>query len=121
MFPSRFRCQSIDGKIAFHFKLHCGATDKLHEPLVGWIAIKQHGVDLFTVAGVRDITAVDSHPDRSRGPVPVDALDVGSLRLIPARLRIRNGVVDPALIYAVHDAMQFFEVVVAVGVDKQFP
>ena len=102
MFPSQFRCQSIDREVALHFKLHRGATDKLLEPLVGRITIEQHGIDFFTVARAGDVAAVDPRADRSGVPVPVYALDVGSLRLIPARLRICKRVVVPALAEVSH-------------------
>ena len=53
-------------------------------------------------------------------PVPVDFLDVGSLRLIPAGSRVSEGVVEPAFIDDAHDTIQFL-VVVAVGVDQRTP
>ena len=97
MFPSRLLRQCVDREVALHFKLHRGASDKLLEPLVGRITIEQHGIDFFTVARAGDVAAVDPRADRSGSPVPVDALDVGSLRLIPARLRVCEGVVNPTL------------------------
>ena len=119
MFPSRFRCQSVDGIVAFHFKFHRNATDKLLKPLVGRIVIEQHGIDLFTPARARDVASVDPRANRGGSPVPVDAFDVGTLRLVPTRRWICNGVVDPALLDDAHDTMSFLVVVVAEGVGQQ--
>ena len=119
--PPRLRRQCVDREVPLYFKLHRCATDKLHESLVGRIAIEQHGVDFFTVACARDVAEIDPCADRSRGPVPVDALDIGHFRLIPARLGVGEGVVDPALLRNAHDTIQFPEVVVAEGVDQPTP
>ena len=52
-------------------------------------------------------------------PLPVDALDVGGLGLIPARRRVEEGVVDPALAEPARDTVLFLVVVVAIGIDQQ--
>ncbi len=119
MFPSRLLRQCVDREVALHFKLHRGATDKLLEPLIGRIPIKQHRVDFFTVARTGDVAAVDPRADRSGDPLPIDALEVGNLRFIPARLRVCKGVVNPTLTDAAYDTMLFLVVVVAEGIDQQ--
>ena len=65
------------------------------------------GVDLFALAGAGKAAAVDASAERGRVPVPVDALDVGSLRLIPARRWIWERVVEPTLAEVAHDTLPF--------------
>ena len=66
-----------------------------------------------------NIAEVDPGADRGRRPVPVDALDIGKLRLVPARSEIGEGIVEPARAEFAHDPVLFLVVVVAVGVDQQ--
>ena len=62
---------------------------------------------------------MDPGADRSRVSLPVDALDVSSLRLILVRRLIWERVENPAFSEAAHNTMLFLVVVVAEGVDHQ--
>ena len=76
-------------------------------------ASSPRGIDLFALAGAGNVAAVDPRADRGQVSFPVDSLDVGVLRLIPARRWICEGVVKPASAEAAYDTMLFLVVVVA--------
>ncbi len=82
--PAGIAGERPDGEVPIGFQLHGGATDELLQPRVGRIGFEQAGVDLFRRAGAGQVAPVDARTDCGRVPVLVDALDVGSLRLIPA-------------------------------------
>ena len=95
--------------------------DELLQPLAGRMLLELDGVDLFPLARAGKIAAVDPSADCGEAPVPVDTLEIGRLRFIPARRRVIEGVVDPTLANSACDAMLFPVPVVAEGVNKQAP
>ena len=76
-------------------------------PRPGRIGVQHGGVDLVAVAGARHVPAVDPGADPGRHPVPVDGLEVGSLRLFPPRRRIGERIVGPTLAELTHDTVPF--------------
>ena len=57
----------------------------------------------------------------ARGPVPIDALDVGRFRLVPAGCEIGERIEHPTFTEAAGDAMLLLVVVVAEDVDQESP
>ena len=106
-------------KVTLRLQLQGGAPDKLLQLPVGRIFLQLQGVDLLAPAGAGDIAAIDSRADGGGSSVPIEFLDVGSLRLISAAGRIGKGIVDPAFPEAAQDTVPFSVIVVAKGVDQQ--
>ena len=93
--PARIGGQGDEAKVSRCLQLHRGAMDELLQPLAGRMLLELGGVDLFPPTRARKVAAVEPGADRSRVSFPVDALDVGSFRLILSRRWICERVVEP--------------------------
>ena len=88
--PARIGGSRDKAEVSRCLQLHRGAADELLQPLVGRMLGELGSVDLFPPARAGEVAAVKPGTGRSRGPLPVEAFDVGRFRLFPARRWIGN-------------------------------